>query len=110
MDLEKIKQILKKYLSFFKFGKKHTHAKIYHHWEIILISFLILNIFVLGFSVYIFLKINEGGIFLVEQSQEVRVDTIDRGALKELIESFNIKEALFEDRTTSAPKLPNPSR
>jgi hypothetical protein len=110
MYIEKIKLILKKYFSFFRFGETHTHSKIFHHWEIILSVFLILNILLLGFSVYIFLQINEGGIFLVEQNQEIQINTIDRSVLQELLMSFEIREASFRDRTLSIPRLLDPSR
>ena len=110
MDVEKIKQTVKKYLSLLGFLGKHTHSKMYHHWEIILATFLFSNLLVLGFSLYLFLQINEGGIFLVEQSQEVRIDTIDRGALQELLESFEIKNSMFEDRTISSPRMSDPSQ
>ncbi|MFC1732247.1 hypothetical protein ACFL6I_18220 [candidate division KSB1 bacterium] len=109
MDVEKIKQILKKYLSFLGFLGRHSHSRMYHHWEIILAIFLFSNLLVLGFSLYLFLQINEGGIFLVEQSQKVRIDTIDRVVLQELLESFEIKNALFDGRSVSAPKVPDPS-
>lgn len=110
MDIEKIKQILKKYLSLLGFLGKHTHSKMYHHWEIILAAFLLSNLLVLGFSLYLFLQINEGGIFLVERSQEVRIDTIDRGMLQELLGSFEIRDVLFENRTISSPRMSDPSR
>ena len=109
MDIEKIKQILKKYISLITFWEKHTHSKTYHNWEIILASFLALNLLSLGFSFYLFLEVNEGGIFLVEQDQEIRIDTVDREVLHELIESFEIKDVLFQDRISSPPKLSDPS-
>lgn len=109
MYTEKVTQTFKRYLSFVTFGKKHSHSKIYHHWENVLIVFFALNSLLLGFSLYLFFQINEEGIFLVKQNQEVQVNTIDRKALQELLASFEIKEILFEDRTISAPKLPDPS-
>lgn len=110
MNIEKIKQTFERYITLLKFGKEHSHSKIFHHWEMILIVFLVFCISLLGFSIFLFLQINEGGIFLVEQSQEIRVDTIDRKVLQELITSLEIRDALFEERTISAPKLPDPSR
>lgn len=110
MDIEKIKQILKRYIHLLEFGKKNSHSRIYYHWEIILIIFIVLNLLLLSFSLYIFLQINEGGIFLVRQNKEVRIGTIDRGALQELLTSFEIRDTLFKDRTTSYSNLQNPSR
>ncbi len=110
MDIEKIKQILNKYILLIKFSRRHSNSKIYSHWEIILVVFFIFNALLLVFSSYLFLQINEGGIFLVEQNQNVRINTIDRGALRELLASFDVKDALFEDRTVYAPKISNPSR
>lgn len=110
MDTEKIKQILKKMLSVFKLDGRHSHSKIYHHWEIILITFLVSSLLLIVFSLYLFLQINEGGIFLVEQKQNVQIDTIYRGSLQELLASFEIREAIFEDRAVSASKLLDPSR
>lgn len=109
MDIRKIKKIFKKYLAFFLLWEKHTHSKIYRHWEVIILTFLIINFLQLGFSLYLFLKINEGRIFLVEQSQDTRVDTIDRTVLQELLSSFEVKEALFQERSINAPRLSDPS-
>lgn len=109
MDLGEIKLLTKKYLTSLGVWRKHMHSKIYRHWEIMLLTFIVINIFQLGFSLYIFLQINEGGIFLVEQNQEVRIDTIDRTVLQELLSSFEIKDVLFEERSIHPPRLSDPS-
>ena len=110
MDIKKIRQIFKKYIYLLEFGKKNSRSRIYYHWEIILVIFIILNFLLLSFSLYIFLQINEGGIFLVRQNKEVRIGTINRGTLQELLTSFEIRDTLFNERKTSYPKLQNPSR
>jgi len=109
MNLKQIQHALKNFFSRTISGGKDRHSRTRRQWEIMLGIFFVSNLVVLGFSLYLFLKINEGGIFLVEQSKETRVSTIDRGVLQELLQSFEIKEALFKDRMHSAPELPDPS-
>ncbi len=110
MDIKKIKKILNKYILQLRFSGRYSYSKMYNHWGVVLIVFFIFNIILLIFSLYLFLQINEGGIFLVEQKQEIQIKTIDRGALKELLASFNSKDVLFKNRTVSAPRISNPSR
>ncbi|MEX1120219.1 MAG: hypothetical protein WD509_02930 [Candidatus Paceibacterota bacterium] len=110
MTADKTKKLFKKYLSVFGVGKTHDHSKIYHHWEVVLITFTVFNAVLLGFSIYLFLQINGGGIFLVEQNQEVRASTLDRGALQELLSSLETRDTLFNDRKVNTPNILDPSR
>ncbi len=103
------KQKVKSRLFSIAFGDKHLRSKIYYHWNIILAVFIGLNLLLLVFSWYLFLQINEGGIFLVEKENTVQIDTIDRNMLNELIKSFDEKKVIFEGRTVSAPRLSDPS-
>ncbi len=109
MNIEDLQKKIRHYLTLFKANRTPSRPRVYRHWEMVLVSFSILNILLIGFSVYLFLQVSEGDIFLVEQSQEVRIDTIDRTLLEELLVSFEIKEALFEDRQITPPRIPNPS-
>jgi hypothetical protein len=109
MYIENTKQMLGKIFTFFKIGDGNFYSKIYLHWQIILMVFLIAGLLLIGFSLYLFFQINEEGIFLVEQTQEVRVDSIDRKTLQELIVSFEVKDILFEERKITPPTILDPS-
>lgn len=84
--------------------------RVYAHWEIILVSFAVLNLLTLGFSLYLFIQINRGDIFVLKQDQAISVETIERNKVKEIIASFELKQVLFDDRTVSPIQIADPSR
>lgn len=112
MDIDNIKNIFKKHSLHFEFGGKHHQRNLMHparDWKIILFIFSITNIILAVFSAYLFLQINKGEIFLVEPTQAIIVDTIDREALKEVLLLFEEKSRNFEDLKRNKPTLVDPS-
>lgn len=109
MDRDTIKTLVSQYLPPAA-GKSLKERSVHFHWKLMFSSFLALNTLIIFSSLYLFLGINKGDIFLVEQNQEIRVETIDRNILQEIVASFEIKKALFESRKLSPPDIPDPSR
>lgn len=110
MDIGTFQKWIKKYAASTSFANLNSRPKVYRHWEIILVGFIMLNVVILGLCVYLFLQVNEGNIFLVEQSQQVRVESIDRGRLEELLTSFEVRDSLFGLRKNTPIRIDDPSR
>lgn len=111
MDSYNIKKLMSQYLPHREAGRMSGHANVYFHWKLMFGGVLILNTLILFLSLYLFLGINRGDIFLVEQNQEIRIETIDRNMLKDIVAAFETKKTLFESSKLSPPDLPSdPSR
>ncbi|MFQ5661915.1 MAG: hypothetical protein ACE5F2_01540 [Candidatus Paceibacteria bacterium] len=80
-----------------------------HVWKIIIYVFIALNIGVVAFSVYLFLEINKGDIFKVEQDISVTVDTIDRKLLSETLASFEKMKDELKKLKSKRPSVIDPS-
>ncbi|HJO89899.1 MAG: hypothetical protein QGH85_02175 [Candidatus Pacebacteria bacterium] len=78
-------------------------------WGIIIAVFVVLNIGIIAFSGYLFLEINEGDIFKVEQDITVIVDTIDRKLLSETLDSFDAMENEIKELKEKRPSVIDPS-
>ena len=78
------------------------------HWLLLLLIFVVLSTAMLLFSLYLFLQINEGDIFLVDPQEQVSLDTIDRAKLERVIDMFKERSVLFEARKTTVPSTPDP--
>lgn len=92
------------------FAGFNSRPKVYRHWEIVLIGFMVFSMAVLAFSVYLFLKVNTGDIFLVAQSQNVHIESIDRSRVQEVLRSLTARNALFTERKRAPIRIPDPSR
>ena len=64
-------------------------------WKIIFTSTLILTVLAVGLSVYIFLKIDKGEIFVVEKQDEQSEKTLDVSLLQETVSYYKNKEIEF---------------
>lgn len=67
----------------------------YTDWKIVFIFSFFLMIASMVFGVYLFNQINRGQLFDVEKKRPGAVTTVDRNALKNIIQTFNDKEAAF---------------
>ncbi|MBI2618302.1 hypothetical protein HYW58_02520 [Candidatus Kaiserbacteria bacterium] len=110
MDRNAIKEFVSHSLPFFSTGKGSGRLNAHFHWKLLFGGFLTLNILILLLSLYLFLQINEGDIFLVEQNQEIRIETIDRNMLNETIAFFESKNTRFESNKLLPLEIPDPSR
>lgn len=106
MDQNDIQALVRTYLR----KLRGSRPEVYFHWEIIFTGFLVFSLAMIIFNLYLFLEINKGEIFLVEQNGSVQVETIDRAVLKEVLASFDVQEAVFKERGEAPPSIPDPSR
>ena len=65
-------------------------------WKIIFISALILAVSVIALSVFIFIKIDKGEIFVVERSLDQGEKTLDIFLLKETVSYYQGKAREFD--------------
>ena len=65
-------------------------------WKIIFISTTALLVCVIILSVFMFIKINKGGIFVVEKLVEQKEKTLDVSLLKETVLYYQNKALEFE--------------
>ncbi|MDO8728918.1 MAG: hypothetical protein Q7K26_03410 [bacterium] len=78
-------------------------------WKIIFISTTILIAFVVVFSVFMFIKINKGGIFVVENPVEQEQQVLDTSLLKETVLYYQNKALEFERIKSSVIPATDPS-
>lgn len=65
-------------------------------WKIIFVSTLVLAVLVVVLSVFIFMKIDKGEIFVVEKSNEQGEKSLDTSLLKETVSYYENKAREFE--------------
>jgi hypothetical protein len=65
-------------------------------WKIILVSTLILTVLVIALSVFIFIKIDKGEIFVVERPAGEGEKNLDVSLLKETVSYYRAKALEFE--------------
>ncbi len=83
----------------------------YLDWEILLLSFFVLNIVAIGVSVYLYGKIVKGELFLVDKKGPASSQTLDRFALEQTVSFFAQKREKFdalqnEPVSTTDPFIP----
>ncbi len=107
MNLSGIKKIAGKF-SFRKRSEFNTIGeKANHDWKYMLIVFTCLTIISISGSLYIFVKINKGEIFLVEKKAESKEVSIDDKRLKTVTEMFEIRNMEFQKLVPGALKDPS---
>jgi hypothetical protein len=102
LKLNSFKKILKN-----KKGFSDAYRDVRGDWKKILLSFVAVSFFLAGLSGYLFYKINNGDIFMVEKRESHTVEVIDKKALdavvgyfeekKSAIDSINQNETFFAD-------------
>ena len=78
-------------------------------WKIIFITTTMLSIFVIISSVILFVKVDTGGIFIVEKSTEQEAVVLDISLLKETVLYYQNKALEFERIKDSVVPIPDPS-
>ena len=66
------------------------------YWKVVLIFTASLIALIIGFSVFMFIKINKGEIFVTERSRENGKDALDLNILKETVSYYQKKALEFE--------------
>lgn len=109
LDNKKIKTFFKSRIKNRHTNKLHYHLDVSKIWRKILLIFIVANAIIIGFNVYLFLQINSGEIFIVENNETISVKTIDRALLRNTIDLFEIKEIEFDNLKNNKPKIIDPS-
>ncbi len=79
-------------------------------WIIILISTMVLTIFVVAFSVWIFIKVNQREFFTMEPLEEEKGKTLDTLLLRETVSYYQNKALEFERiKNAGTSTVANPS-
>ena len=78
-------------------------------WKIIFISIIILALVAISLSVYIFIKIDKGEIFVVRQSEEDKAKSLDISLLKKTVSYYQDKAAKFERMKKERSTVADPS-
>ena len=78
-------------------------------WKIIFISTVALALLVIIISAFIFIKIDKGEIFVVEQSDEQGEKTLDISLLKETVSYYEGKAVEFERIKRASTPAVDPS-
>lgn len=89
---------------FKKFTHKFTfslHATNNTHWKIAVMLFFVLFLVVAGAGFYLFVGVNNGELFTVQNAQVVSTDNFDTKSLSKVVEMFDARKADFEKFKTS---------
>lgn len=78
-------------------------------WEIIFFISTFLIIAVMSYGTYIFYKVDKGLLNVVEEKSPGKIVTIDRTALRTIIEQFDLKKATYDDLRSQKIRYVDPS-
>jgi hypothetical protein len=78
-------------------------------WKVIFVSALILGVLIILLSVFIFIKIDKGEIFVVKQSTNENSKTLDITLLKETVSHYQSKAREFEQLKNTVIPAVDPS-
>src|SRR3989344_2284838 len=100
---------LKKLLSFVKTHRSldydHAVFNAARDWRIVLISFVIFVLVVGAFNFYLFFRINRGDVFLTNP-ESAKIETLDRTALRQIIDTFEKRAERFSELQETPPVHP----
>ena len=89
----------------------HVHedrAHVNRDWTVVLMVFVIIVLVVTALNVRLFMRIDKGELFVVEDTDKTAVsNTIDEELLGSTLEFFEEKENRFEQLKRIAPSIPN---
>lgn len=78
-------------------------------WKIMLFSFAVLSLALACVSGYLFYKINNGEVFLVEQKENGSVEAVNKKNLDETVDRFEAKKAKLLELEQNMTVVPDPS-
>ena len=76
-------------------------------WLMLLAGMSLLLIALTLFSANLFIRVNEGSLFVLPEEEGGGIETIDRGLLKDTIDRFEQKRVNFENLKWNAPAIGN---
>ena len=107
MNFESLKKhFSRSRLSFWEARGGLIHAQ--RDWLVMFSLFVVVLIGVTFFSVYLFLEINKGDLYVVSASSTVRVETINRSLLNETLATLEERALRFSGLTERPPAIPSP--
>ena len=111
MDLNTaLKSFKGKTESLFDKDKEKLETAPYRDWVIMISIFVLVNLISAAVGLYLFVKINSGEIFFVEQRETQPSRTIDKNELKQVIETYEAKREALQDLFLKRPSVIDPSR
>ena len=93
-------------LSFWEARGGLIHAQ--RDWLVMFSLFVIALISITLFSVYLFLGINKGDLYVIPTGSTVRVETINRSLLNETLAAFEERALRFGELTERPPVISSP--
>lgn len=78
-------------------------------WKIISVSTVLLAILVVILSVFVFIKIDKGEIFLTEKTVGFQEKAVDPKILNQTVDYYEAKAALFDEVLREGTGVPDPS-
>src|SRR3989344_6935788 len=78
-------------------------------WRLLFSAFLLLNFLSVVFSIYIYARINDGEIFLVEKKETAPVATLDRAQLEKTLALFAEREERRKEFIRKGISSPDPA-
>jgi hypothetical protein len=109
MKIPNLKNIFSKFTFHKKTEYKTISEKSNHDWKMILLGFIFLAIIMLSGSLYMFIGVSKGDIFLVEQKPENTVLSINKSDLASTIKFFETRKAHLEALKATRPTVGDPS-
>lgn len=78
-------------------------------WKAILAFVFVAGVMIIGFSAFLYWKINSGGFLTTFIKNDLPIETIDRGELKKIIGIYESKEKKFQILKNEKPVAIDPS-
>jgi len=107
---EQLKSFKAKISSVINRDKQGLTIPAYRDWAIMVIAFFLFSFLAAGVGFYLFLRVNSGEIFVVENRDISLRQTIDQAILDEVIEVYGAKEETLEELLSKRPHVIDPSR
>jgi len=110
MNLSKFLQSIKEKIAFFlDQSEQGLTPAVYRDWVILVSAFSLITLVFAGIGLYLFLKINNEEIFLLEKQNIQTQKTIDQVKLKEVIVHHEEKEKQFQELFSERPRVVDPA-
>jgi hypothetical protein len=107
-DIKSLQSITHHITHFFRGASDISRAE--RHWRVLLIVGVFVSTTILLFSIYFFFGINRGDLFIVDPTDPLPIDTIDRTKLNTILSAFEERRTLFESYQEKGPTLTDPSK
>ncbi|HJN62992.1 MAG TPA: hypothetical protein QGH03_02055 [Candidatus Paceibacterota bacterium] len=100
--LNKLKRALKSLSKIF-------HANLYSNWVLLILIFVIINVFLISGSILEFLSISSDENLLSEENTATGLNTINRSGLDRALSDFELRNENYKDLKRNRPYFVDPS-